>query len=70
LVDAYAAMGREEEHARAYVKLQEVARILKSRDLSLEYREVALDALRDLEQAFIDAGYVPPEHAGPIYTFA
>ncbi len=70
LVDAYAAMGREEEHARAYVKLQEVARILKCRDLPPEYREVALDALRDMEQAFMDAGYVPPEHAGPIYTFA
>jgi hypothetical protein len=70
LVDAYAAMGREEEHARAYVKLQEVARILKSRDLPPEYREVALDGLRDLEQAFMEVGYVSPEHAGPIYTFA
>ena len=70
LVDAYAAMGREEEHARAYVKLQEVARILKDRELPLEYRQVALEALRDMEQAFIDAGYIPPEHAGSIYAFA
>jgi hypothetical protein len=70
LVDAYAAMGREEEHARAYVKLQEVERILKDRELPLEYREIALDVLRDMEKAFMEAGYVPPELAGPIYAFA
>ncbi len=69
LVDAYRSMGQEENDARIYVKLQQVKNILTEYGFPKTYREIALDNLRDLEKTFCAAGYVPPESAGPIFSF-
>jgi hypothetical protein len=69
LVDVYRAMGQEENDARIYVKLQQVKNILTEYGLPEAYRKIAMDNLRDLEKTFCTAGYIPPENAGPIFSF-
>ena len=69
LVDVYRSTGKEENDARIYVKLQQVKKILTEYGLPENFRKLALDNLHDLEKTFCTAGYVPPENAGPIFSF-
>ena len=69
LVDAYRAMGQEENDARTYVKIQQVRKVLTDHGLPEAFRELALENLEELEKTFLAAGYTPPENAGPIYLF-
>ena len=69
LVDVYRATGKEENDARIYVKLQQVKKILTEYGLPENFRKLALDNLHDLEKTFCTAGYIPPENAGPIFSF-
>jgi hypothetical protein len=69
LVDAYRAMGLEENDARIYVKIQEIRKVLNDFGLPEAFRKIALGNLEDLEKTFHAAGYTPPENAGPIYMF-
>lgn len=69
LMDVYRSTGKEENDARIYVKLQQVKKILTEYGLPENFRKLALDNLHDLEKTFCTAGYVPPENAGPIFSF-
>jgi len=69
LVDAYRSMGLEENDARIYVKIQQIRKVLTDYGLPEAFREIALDNLTNLEKTFLDAGYTPPENAGPIFLF-
>jgi len=69
LVDAYRALGQEENDAKIYVKIQEVRKVLTDYGLPEAFREIAIANLQDLEKTFRNAGYTPPENAGPIFLF-
>jgi len=69
LVDAYRALGQEENDARIYVKIQQIRKVVTDYGLPEAFREIALENLEELEKTFLDAGYTPPENAGPIFLF-
>jgi hypothetical protein len=69
LTDVYRAVGKREQDASTYVKLQQVKKVLTEYGLPEEYRKIALTHFDAMEKSICAAGYIPPKNARSIHTF-
>ncbi len=69
LTDVYRAVGKREQDASTYVKLQQVKKVLTSYGLPEDFRKIALTHFDAMEKSICAAGYIPPKNARAIHTF-